>query len=114
MYKSQKLLSINIEADLPVWKIGNGKGIGGLGEGTGELGDSRGAVLWDSIVGDSASTSDYISEEELDSLPVMGLLVLLIIVLFIIYRCVRVDNRPRRRRAARLRRIMSVLRAPVV
>ncbi|XP_075216075.1 membrane-bound transcription factor site-1 protease isoform X1 [Lycorma delicatula] len=112
LYKSQKLLSINIEGDLPIWKGGSNKDVAG-GLGSGVIGGG-GAMLWDSVVGDSASTSDYVNEEELDSLPVMVLLILAVIVLFGVYRCVRVDNRPRRRRAARLRRIMSVLRAPVV
>lgn len=90
LYKSQKLLSVSLEGELPLWDMGG---------------------MWR---GDEANMPDYLAEEDLDSLPALGLVVLLIAVLCIVYRCVRIRTRPRRKRAARIRRFMSVLRVPAV
>lgn len=90
LYKSQKLLSVTLEGELPFWDVG---------------------VMWR---GDEVSVPDYMSEEELDSLPAIVLVVLLIAVLCIVYRYLRFRTRPRRKRPARIRRLMSVLRVPTV
>lgn len=60
------------------------------------------------------SLPDYLSEDELDSLPAFLLVLLLVAVLCIVYRFLRCRTRPRRKRHTRLRRLMTSIRVPAV
>lgn len=60
------------------------------------------------------SLPDYLSEDELDSLPALLLVLLLVAVLCIVYRFLRCRTRPRRKRQTRLRRLMTSIRVPAV
>lgn len=90
LYKSQKLLSLSVEGEMPVWDLGG---------------------VWRR---EDISLPDYLSEDELDSLPALLLVLLLVAVLCIVYRFLRCRTRPRRKRQTRLRRLMTSIRVPAV
>lgn len=92
LYKSQKLLSLSLEGDMPVWDMG----------------------VANMFHREDISMPDYLSEEELDTLPALLLVALLVFVLCVVYRLARCRTRPRRKRQTRLRRFMTSIRMPAV
>lgn len=87
LYKSQKLLSVQVEADLPVF--------------------SHDSKAW-------FPTAEYIDHDEIDVFPILLILITVPSVLFIIYRYFFLRKRPRRKRSNKLGRFLSMLKVPNV
>ncbi|RZF34472.1 hypothetical protein LSTR_LSTR014091 [Laodelphax striatellus] len=105
LYKSQKLLSLSLDAaaEIPIWPKQQQQQLdSNWGEEDGRHATGGVASAEGGGVGDS------------DWWPVIGLLVVAAAAGSAAYKWLRCEARPRRRRAARLRRLMSVFMAPVV
>lgn len=87
LYKSQKLLSVPIDSDLPVF--------------------SHDSKTW-------FPTAEYVDHDELDILPISVILVVVSAVLIIIFRYFLFRKRPRRKRSNKLGRFLSMLKVPNV
>ncbi|XP_054278067.1 membrane-bound transcription factor site-1 protease-like [Macrosteles quadrilineatus] len=94
LYKSQKLLSLSLDAELPLWDLGGAGGGGWRRE--------------------DIDMPEYLSEDELYTVPTLLLVALLVAVLCIVYRFLRCRTRPRRKKPTRLRRLMTSIRVPAV
>lgn len=102
LYKAQKLLSVGVEGDLPLWRVAPGAAQididresfgGGLGiDMINGLAEEQGTAL-----------SDF--------LPALLVISLAVAAVLFACRCYRSRARPRRKRVTRLRRLMAVLNA---
>lgn len=101
LYKSQKLLSIGADSELPLWRIAPGA--------------AQMDVNRESFGGGLGMDVDGLTEEEgialLDLAPALLVITLAAAALLLACRCYRTRTRPRRKRAPRLRRLMAVLNA---
>lgn len=86
LYKSQKLLSVQIESDLPVF--------------------SHDSKAW-------FPTAEYVDHDDLDILPIL-IFIIAAAVIFIICRYFFFRKRPRRKRSNKLGRFLSMLKVPNV
>ncbi|XP_066902456.1 membrane-bound transcription factor site-1 protease [Halyomorpha halys] len=87
LYKSQKLLSVQVDADLPVF--------------------SHDSKAW-------FPTAEYMDHDDIDFFPILIILIAVPSVLFIIYRYFFLRKRPRRKRSNKLGRFLSMLKVPNV
>ncbi|XP_014249873.1 membrane-bound transcription factor site-1 protease [Cimex lectularius] len=87
LYKSQKLLSIKLDAELPFFSNDN--------------------TAW-------LPTAEYVDNDNIDTLPLLAFFMLILITLFILYRYFIMRTRPRRKRSNRFGRFISMLRVPTV